>query len=132
MASRGPHELGMHFRICPERYASSAVVGLSLPDYWPLTATERRYCAPAPLWEPPLARYYFHQADGQVSLDDVGTDLPDLSSLKKEMVRAAWELLRLRSTDLLWVEPWKIWATDQPGGQGTTVATIDLTASFIA
>lgn len=76
-----------------------------------------------------MARYYFHQADGQVTLDDFGTELADLKALKNEMVRAACELLKLRSTDLLWVEPWKIWATDQPSGRGETMATIILNAS---
>jgi hypothetical protein len=79
-----------------------------------------------------MPRYYFHQSDGEVTLDNVGTDLPDLSALKTELVRAAGELLKLRSTELLWSEPWKVWATDQANGRGATLATIVITAAVVS
>ena len=41
-----------------------------------------------------MSRFYFHlQAGGQVVPDDEGTDLPDLSSPKREAMQSAREML---------------------------------------
>jgi hypothetical protein len=77
-----------------------------------------------------MVRFFFHLSDGVTTFDDVGTELASLTAVRRELVRVARELLNLRSTDLLWVEPWKVWVTDEPGGRGQTVGAIDLIGSF--
>ena len=40
-----------------------------------------------------MAMHYFHMVDGQTTFDSVGTDLPDLQSVRKEALRAGREML---------------------------------------
>src|SRR3954452_21843710 len=42
-----------------------------------------------------MAMHYFHMVDGQTTFDSVGTDLPDLQSVRKEALRAGREMLNL-------------------------------------
>jgi hypothetical protein len=42
-----------------------------------------------------MAMHYFHIANGQTNFDSVGTDLPDLQSVRKEALRAGSEMLNL-------------------------------------
>jgi len=42
-----------------------------------------------------MAMHYFHMANGQTNFDSVGTDLPDLQSVRKEALRAGSEMLNL-------------------------------------
>ena len=42
-----------------------------------------------------MAMHYFHMVDGQTTFDSVGTDLPDLQSVRKEGLRAGREMLNL-------------------------------------
>jgi len=76
-----------------------------------------------------MAMHYFHMANGQTNFDSVGTDLPDLQSVRKEALRAGSEMLNLGGGEQLWAgEPWRIWVTDEPDGSGQTILTIELTA----
>jgi hypothetical protein len=81
--------------------------------------------------------HYFHLVNSHATLDRDGTDLPDLSSVRKEALRAAREMLRRADhqrfgvagvpSEQLWVgEPWKVWVTDKPDGSGQTILTIEL------
>ena len=77
-----------------------------------------------------MAMHYFHMVDGQTTFDSVGTDLPDLQSVRKEALRAGREMLNLGGgSEQFWAgEPWRIWVTDEPDGSGQTILTIELTA----
>ena len=76
-----------------------------------------------------MALHYFHFFNGDTTLDPVGTDHPDLFSVRREAVRALREVLHLRSTDALWTgDLWKVWVTDQPNATGQTVLTLELKA----
>lgn len=74
-----------------------------------------------------MALHYFHSFNGHTTLDDLGTDLPDLLSARKEAVRAFRELLLLGSSDALWTgDPWRVWVTDQSNATGRTVLALEL------
>lgn len=40
-----------------------------------------------------MARYFFHILNGQVTLDEAGLDLPDMSSVRAESIRTAGQML---------------------------------------
>jgi hypothetical protein len=40
-----------------------------------------------------MARFYFHFANGQTILDDLGTDLADLEAVRQEALATARELM---------------------------------------
>jgi hypothetical protein len=63
--------------------------------------TERHYCAPAQA-ERKMALYYFHVADGKTVLDEIGTDLPDETSVRAEAVRVSSELLNMGHGERIW------------------------------
>jgi hypothetical protein len=74
-----------------------------------------------------MALHYFHSSNGLTTLDDLGTDLPDLLSVRKEVLRALRELLVLGSSDARWIgDPWRVWVTDQPNATGRTVLALEL------
>ena len=74
-----------------------------------------------------MALHYFHLSNGHTTLDQDGTDHPDLVSVRKEAVRAFRELLHLASSDVLWTgDPWRVWVTDQPDATGRTILTLEL------
>jgi hypothetical protein len=76
-----------------------------------------------------MPRYYFHLKDGRLSLDDYGIDLPDLGAARKEAVRYSGEVLRDGAHTTLWNgEPWNLWVTDQPAGEGRTLFTLTFAA----
>jgi hypothetical protein len=80
-----------------------------------------------------MALHYFHIANGKTTLDRDGTDLPDAVSVRTEAVQAARELLNLGQSEGLWnVKPWKVFVTNQPDGGGKVIATIEVTASWLA
>jgi hypothetical protein len=80
-----------------------------------------------------MALHYFHMSNGETILDVKGTDIPDSSSVRKEAVRTARDLLNLRETDKLWDgNPWKVWVTDRPNGAGRTIAIIEVNAAWPA
>jgi hypothetical protein len=41
-----------------------------------------------------MPRYYFHLEDGQVLLDDTGSELGDVAAAQNEALRASGDLLR--------------------------------------
>jgi len=76
-----------------------------------------------------MALHYIHLSNGDVILDDVGTELATLADVQKEVVRVARDLLSTRSSEQIWTsEPWKVWATDTPNAAGQIVAAMELRA----
>ena len=75
-----------------------------------------------------MALHYFHFSNGHTTLDQDGTDLPDLASVRKEAIRSVRELLNLRHSEHLWTgdAPWKVWVTDEPDAAGQTVLTLEV------
>jgi hypothetical protein len=77
-----------------------------------------------------MQRYFFHLKDGHTSLDGEGVDLADLNAARQEALRFSGEVLREGPGDSLWTgEPWRLWVTDQPDGQGKTFFTLRFSAS---
>lgn len=77
-----------------------------------------------------MALHYIHMSNGHTTLDDRGTEHPDLSSAQADAVRAASELLNLGTADSLWLgTPWKVWITDRPNGDGRTLAAIEISGT---
>jgi len=74
-------------------------------------------------------RYYFHVDDGELSVDSDGVVLPNLASAKVEAVRACADMLRDAPGALASGKPWRLWVTDQPGGLGNTLFTIQISAT---
>jgi len=76
-----------------------------------------------------MQRYHFNLKDGRLSLDDDGSEFPDIHAARKEALRYSTEVLRNEASDSLWDgEPWQLWVTDQPGGRGNTFFTLNFFA----
>jgi hypothetical protein len=81
-----------------------------------------------------MARYYFHSSNGHTCLDDVGSELTDLESVRKEAFCASRELLMLghEGTPEFWAgERWRVWVTDKPSAAGQTILTVELCANGV-
>jgi hypothetical protein len=77
-----------------------------------------------------MALYYFHLTDGATSLDDQGSDLPDLAAVRRAALATATEVLGgIKAGPAFWAgEPWKLWVTDGPNGAGATLLTLQFAA----
>ena len=76
-----------------------------------------------------MPRYFFNLKDGRTSLDDEGTELADIDAARREAVTYAGSTLRDGAGDSLWNgEPWRLWVTDQPNGEGKTFFTLHFSA----
>jgi hypothetical protein len=76
-----------------------------------------------------MPRYFFNLKDGHQSLDEDGTDLPDIYAARKMAVTFSGEVLREGAGDSLWQgEPWRLWVTDKPHGDGRTFFTLNFSA----
>jgi hypothetical protein len=76
-----------------------------------------------------MPRYFFHTEEKYISIDEEGTELPDLNAVRAEAIRTAGEMLRdagLRSCtdDPRNGEPWRLWITDGSRGAGKTRLSI--------
>jgi hypothetical protein len=76
-----------------------------------------------------VARFYFHFADGQTTLHDVGTELPDLDDARVVALRTTHELMLTAGPSFWAGEPHRVWVTDQPNGAGKNFFTIRLSAA---
>jgi hypothetical protein len=78
-----------------------------------------------------MALYYFHLTDGATSLDDQGSDLPDLAAVRRAALATATEVLGgIKAGPAFWSgEPWKLWVTDGPNGAGATLLAMQFTAT---
>ena len=75
-----------------------------------------------------MAKYYFHLVDGHTILDDRGLELSNIADVQHEAIKASSDLLRGHAP--LWNgEPWKMWVTDKPNGEGNVIVTLTFTAS---
>ena len=76
-----------------------------------------------------MPRYYFNLKDGRLSLDQKGSEFPDIHAARKEAVRYSGEVLRDGAGASLWAgEPWQLWVTDEPNGKGNTHFTLSFSA----
>ena len=61
-----------------------------------------------------MARYFFHVADGEITIDDVGTELPDMDRVRSESVRTAGQMLS--DGDQSWQgKAWRLVVADETG-----------------
>ena len=62
-----------------------------------------------------MSRYFFHVCDGTVVLDDVGVELPDITSAQTTAVQLTAEILKDGMHGPLWSELcWRVEVTDSP------------------
>jgi hypothetical protein len=60
-----------------------------------------------------MPRYFFHVMDGQATIDEDGTELPDVDAARKEAIRIAGEILASGDADGLLAEcPWHMTVVD--------------------
>ena len=75
-----------------------------------------------------MPRYYFNLKDGRESLDDVGSEFPDIHAARREAVRYSGEVLRDGGASLWEGSSWQLWVTDEPSGKGKTFFTLNFSA----
>jgi hypothetical protein len=75
-----------------------------------------------------MPRYFFHAQDGEKIFDHDGLNLPNLDEVRKEMLSATAELITsMHAQSEFWSgAAWKLWVTDQPGGEGHTLLTLEI------
>src|SRR6186997_2075787 len=80
-------------------------------------------------WSAQMPRYYFHIEENGTTLDDEGTELYDREAARNEAVFTSSGILRDSGGPHFWSgKPWRLWVTDQPGGLGKTLFTIQISA----
>jgi hypothetical protein len=75
-----------------------------------------------------MPRYFFHMQDGSTVLDAEGTELPDLKAARDEAIQACGEMLRDIPNAINDGEPFRLWVTDGPRGQGNRVFALTVAA----
>jgi hypothetical protein len=76
-----------------------------------------------------MQRYFFHVEDDTTTLDEMGTECPDLAAARDEAVRTSGEILRDGAASHLWSgKPWRMWVTQADGG-GKTLFTLTFHAT---
>jgi hypothetical protein len=77
-----------------------------------------------------MPRYYYHVHDGRRILDDEGTDMPGLGAARGLAIARSGEILTDGAAGSLWSgEPWRMWVTDGPNGDGKTLFTLRFEAT---
>jgi hypothetical protein len=78
-------------------------------------------------------RYYFHVRDGESLLDEEGVELAGMDAVREEAIQSSGDLLKREHGPNFWTgEPWKLWVTDQPNGDGNTVLMLTFSAQTSA
>jgi hypothetical protein len=75
-----------------------------------------------------MTRFFFHIQDASTTLDDEGTELPDVNAARQEAIRACGEMIREIPATIRRGDAWRLWVTDQPRGQGHTLFTLTVAA----
>jgi len=66
-----------------------------------------------------MARYFFHVGDGTFVLDEVGVELPDITSAQMAAIQLTAEILREGVSGPLWNRfCWRVEVTDSPQVEG--------------
>ncbi len=69
-----------------------------------------------------LAIHYFNVHDGTDIVDEIGTEMPDLASVRAEALRYTGELLRDGAALDLWAgKEWRLVVTDEGGNEVLTL-----------
>ena len=62
-----------------------------------------------------MSRYFFHVCDGTLVLDDVGVELPDVTSAQTTAIQLTAEILKGGMSGPLWNSlRWRVEVTDSP------------------
>ena len=75
----------------------------------------------------PIPRYFFNIVDGHDLPDNVGTELPDLTSVREQALTTAGELLRDADEHFWAGGDWRMHVVDQSGRE---VLTLHFSASL--
>lgn len=80
-----------------------------------------------------MTLHYLHLQNGVTTLDYDGVDLPDIAAARLEAMRTVSLVLQEDNVDHLWHGvPLRLWVTDAPGGAGSTLLTLNITAAASA
>jgi len=79
-----------------------------------------------------MARFYFHVANGQTTLDEVGTDLAGLHAVQQEALGITRELMFGGGAAFWAGQPCRLWVTDEPNAAGRIILSLQLSALPIA
>jgi hypothetical protein len=72
-----------------------------------------------------MPRFFFHIKDGETLHDDVGQELLNLEAVKKVALKVGAEVIGSMGGSKFWHgEPWRLWVTNQAGGEGLTLLTL--------
>ena len=72
-----------------------------------------------------MPRYFFNVKDGRTILDEEGVELSSLAEARNAAIVNSGEILRDGAAAALWNgEPWFMWVTDAPNGEGMTLFTL--------
>ncbi|MGW1420003.1 DUF6894 family protein [Bradyrhizobium manausense] len=75
-----------------------------------------------------MPRYFFHISDSS-SLDDAGTELPDIAAAQAEAVQMSGQIIKQGSMGNLWKDiPWEMKVTDGPLPHGRTLFVLRFAA----
>ncbi|TCU78351.1 hypothetical protein EDE08_101130 [Bradyrhizobium sp. R2.2-H] len=75
-----------------------------------------------------MPRYFFHTSECP-SLDEAGTELPDIAAAKAEALQTSGQIIKQGSMGSLWKGiPWEMKVTDGPLPDGQTLFVVRLTA----
>jgi hypothetical protein len=78
-------------------------------------------------------RYYFNIKDGKTMLDDEGLEFANLEAVRNEGLLSSADMLKALTGDHFWSgDPWVLWVSDQPNGEGNTVLTLTFSANLAA
>jgi hypothetical protein len=78
-----------------------------------------------------MARYFFHVSDGTFVLDEVGVELPDVTSAQTAAIQLTAEILKDGVSGPLWNRLcWRVEVTDSPqvGGQRFFVVNFSMSS----
>jgi hypothetical protein len=75
-----------------------------------------------------MPRYFFHVSD-DASLDDLGTELPDIAAAHTEALQMSGQIIKQCSMENLWKDiPWEMKVTDGPPPGGQTLFVLRFSA----
>jgi hypothetical protein len=78
-------------------------------------------------------RYFFNIKDGVDMLDEHGVELDGMDAVRIEAVQSSADMLKGLCNEHFWSgEPWMLWVTNKPKGEGDTFLTLTFSSRLVA
>lgn len=79
-----------------------------------------------------MPRYFFHSVDGQLDVDEEGSELPNLAAARVRAIRYAGDVLT-SEPEVLWDgHEFRVQVTDEHGAVVVTIVTLAVDSSAVA